>query len=240
MSMLLTTVLLCAQTDVLERWGSLLYEVETARLAEEDVAAEVKAGADEKALRGFRAKDVEPRRRRIQELAKALEVEATPAVVRERFAAAKKKHAESLEKDPAARIRWTERQIHELYAPLVTLNARGFAAVKGYQKLAEAGDGERALWKVWAAREFLPRNEATRNVIEAKLFLVEGEGLSEPFLDFLLHQHSWARRHARWEAEKGDYDWGSRTNWPVAFSMECEKTYQALLDRRARLVAGEK
>lgn len=241
MSMLLTAVLLCAQAENVERWGALLYEVETARLAEEDVAAEVKAGAEEKALRAFREeKDVEPRRGRIQVLAKALNVEPTPELVRARFAEAKKAHAAALEKDVAARIRWIERQTRELYAPLVTLNARGFVAVKGYQKLAEAGDGERALWKVWAEREFLPRNEETRKVIAAKLFLVEGEGLSEPLLDFLLHQHSWARRHARWQAEKGEYDWGSRTNWPVAFSMECERTYQQLLDRRARLVAGEK
>lgn len=225
---------LMLQAADLERWGALLYEVEMARLAEEDVAAEAKAGADEKALRAFReAVDVEPRRRRIAELARALGVEPTPALVRERFAAAKA----ALEKDPAARIRWVERQIQELYAPLVTLNARGFVAVKGYQKLAEAGDGERALWKVWAAREFLPRNEETRKVLAAGLFLVEGEGLSEPFRAFLLHQHSWALRHARWEKEKGDYDWGSRTNWPVAFSMECEQTYQKLLDLRARLVA---
>ena len=70
--------------------------------------------------------------------------------------------------------------------------------------------------------------------------LFEGEALSEPVLAFLLHQHSWAQRHARWEKEKGDYDWGARTNWPAAFSMECEQTYQKLLDRRARLVAEGK
>ena len=237
---MIALTLLLLQAPDLERWGALLYDVEMARLAEEDVAAEVKGGADEKALRAFRGeKDVEPRRRRIQELAKALGVEPTPALVRERFAAAKKAHAAGMEKDPAARIRWIERQIAELYEPLVKLNAQGFAAVKGYQK-GQADDVDQARWKVWAERAFLPRNEETRRIVAAGVALVEGDGLSEPFLDFLAHQHSWALRHARWQAEKGDYDWGSRTNWPAAFSMECEKTYQALLDRRARLVAEGK
>jgi hypothetical protein len=233
--MIALTLLLLQATD-LERSGALLYEVEMARLAEEDVAAEVKAGADEKALRAFRQeKDVEPRRGRIRELAKALEVEPTPDLVRERFAAAKKAHAAGLEKDPAARLRWIERQIAELYEPLVKLNAQGFAAVKGYQK-GQGDDVDQARWKVWAERAFLPRNEETRRVVAAGVALVEGDGLSEPVLAFLAHQHSWALRHARWRAEKGDYDWGSRTNWPAAFSMECEQTYQKLLDRRARLI----
>lgn len=228
-------LLLALDGEDLERWGALLYEVEMARLAEEDVAAEVKNGADEKALRAFReAKDVEPRRLRIQALAKALDVE--PARVRERFAAAKKARAAALEKDPAARILWVERQIRELYEPLVRLNAQGFAAVKGYQKTS-GDDADQARWKVWALRAFLPRNEETRKVVAAGIALFEGEALSEPVLAFLAHQHSWALRHAKWEADMGDYDWGSRTNWPVAFSMECEQAYQKLLDLRARLVA---
>jgi hypothetical protein len=237
---MIALTLLLLQAAEVESWGALLYEVEMARLAEEDVAAEVKAGADEKTLRAFReVKDFEPRRRRIRELAKALDVEPTLERVRERLAAAKKGHAAALDKDVAARVLWIERQIRELYEPLVKLNAQGFAAVKGYQK-GQADDADQARWKVWAQRAFLPRNEETRKIVAAGVALVDGEGLSEPFLDFLLHQHSWALRHARWEAEKGEYDWGSRTNWPVAFSMECEKTYQALLDRRARLVAEGK
>ena len=236
--MLLTAVLLCAQAETFERWGSLLYEMEMERLAEEDVAAEAKAGADEKALRAFRAAtDVEPRRRRIGELAKALEVEPTLEAARKGFAAAKKKHAESL--DPGGQVRWIERQIAELYEPLVKLNAQGFAAVKGYQK-GQGDDVDQARWKVWAERAFLPRNEETRKVVAAGVALLEGDGFSEPFLAFLAHQHSWALRHACWRKQGGEYDWGSRTNWPVAFSMECEQTYQRLLDRRARLVAEGK
>ena len=228
-------LLLSLQAAEVERLGPLLYELEMVRLAEEDVAAELKNGTD---VRAFREKDVEARRRRIVDRVKG----DVPTLehTRASFLAAKKAHAAELEKDPAAKVRWIERQIKELYEPLVTLNARGFAAVKGYQKLGEAEDGERAFWKVWAVREFLPRNEETRKVVAAGVALVEGDGLSEPFLAFLLHQHSWAQRHARWEKEKGDYDWGSRTNWPVAFSMECEQTYQKLLDRRARLVAEGK
>jgi hypothetical protein len=240
---LLTAVLLQSELlerERVERWGALLYELESARLAEEDVAAEVKNGADEKALRAFRAAaDVEPRRLRVRELAKGLEGEPTLELARARFAEAKKAHAAALEKDVDARVRWIERQIKELYEPLVRLNAQGFAAVKGYQKL-NADDADQVRWKVWAERSFLPRNEETRKLIAGAAGLLEGDGLSEPVIAFLAHQHSWALRHGRWLKEKGEYDWGSRTNWPVAFSMECERTYQVLLDRRARLVAGEK
>lgn len=225
-------LLLLLQAADVERLAPLLYELEVARLAEEDVAAELKAGAD---VRSFRAKDVEARRRRIVDAVKG-DV-PTLEQVRASFAAAQKKHAESL--DPAAKIAWIERQIKELYEPLLKLNAQGYAAVKGYQK-GQADDVDQARWKVWAEREFLPRNEETRKVIAKGVALVEGEGLSEAFLAFLLHQHSWALRHARWTSEKGDYDWGSRTNWPAAFSMEVEKTYQTLLDRRARLVVDGK
>lgn len=158
--------------------------------------------------------------------------------VQEGYAAARRRHAGLLAADKAAAIRWTERQIKELYEPLLQLNARGLAAVKGYQKTS-GDDTEQARWKVWAEREFLPRNAETAELLGARFGLIEGEGPSDGIRAFLLHQHSWALRHAFWKEHGGDYDWGSRTNWPVAFSMECESAYQVLLDRRARLVAGE-
>jgi hypothetical protein len=266
--MMMTLLLLLQETE-LESWARLHYEVETARLAIEDVLAETKrkeiprfgdgeagklwtfrwkhdyiARAERIILMGKNTVPIDDFKAHVKGSPLEMDSQRPPfpeglaKAARDGFAAAKKKHLESM--DAESKVRWIERQIKELYEPLVTLNARGFAAVKGYQKLGEAEDGERAFWKVWAVREFLPRNEETRKVVAAKLFLIEGEGLSEPFLAFLLHQHSWALRHAKWEADKGAYDWGSRTNWPVAFSMECEQTYQKLLDRRARLVAEAK
>ena len=261
---------LALQVEAVERqltelYGPLLFELESARIAYEDVLKILKRerleplNAEEAKLWTFRLEnDLKPRKARVAALVRGAEdVElkaraeryaeggepATPkelgTSVRAAFAALKKRHAELLAKDPEAAVRWTERQIRELYEPLVRLNAQGLAAVKGYTKL-NADDGDQARWKVWALRSFLPRNEETRRVIAGAAALVEGEGLSEPFLAFLEHQQSWAQLHLRWEKEKVDYAWGSRTNWPVAFSLECERTYQELLDRRARLVAGQK
>lgn len=157
--------------------------------------------------------------------------------IRDGHAAAKKKHAALLAKDREAAVRWTERQIKELYQPLVQLNARGLAAVKGYTKL-NADDGDQARWKVWAEREFLPRNADTRDVLLSNFGLLE-DGPTDAVRAFILHQYSWEARHLWWKRRGGDYEWGSRTNWPAAFSLECEAAYQKLLDRRARLVRGE-
>jgi len=286
---------MCAQAEKDERaltelYGPLLFEVESSRLAIEDVFKTLKRDRvfplsdEELKFWLFRAEnDLMPRNARMAAIARekiglaedvglkaqaALLLEheaswrerhakwkkdgtpyewksATPfprelgTSLRAGFAALKKRHAEALAKDSAAAVRWTERQIRELYEPLVRLNAQGLAAVKGYSRL-NTDDADQARWKVWAERSFLPRNEETRRAIANAVALVDGEALSEPFLAFLEHQLSWSLLHLRWEKEKVDYAWGSRTNWPVAFSMEVEAAYQILLDRRARLVVGQK
>jgi hypothetical protein len=236
------------ERELTETWGPLLVEVETAALAVEDLQAELKPSvpdADRERLKAFREEhDGRAREERIRARAKGVagfpaDPEGRLKAVREGYAAAKRRHAALLASDKAAAIRWTERQIGELYAPLVRLNAQGLAAVRGYTRL-NPDDTEQVRWKVWAEREFLPRNEETRRVLAAGFALLEGEGPSDSVRAFLVHQHSWAMRHLRWQKEKGAYDWGSRTNWPVDFSKEIEASCQKLLDLRARLVAGEK
>lgn len=247
---MLTLLMLCLQAGEIEAvereltgtWGPLLYEVEMGALAVEDLRLEAKSKPDDaEKLKSFRDEhDGKARERRIRALAKGLpeEPEARLKAAREGYAAAKKRHAALLAKDRAAGVRWAERQIKELYEPLLRLNAQGLAAVRGYTQL-NPDDLDQARWKVWAEREMLPRNEETRRVLAAGFGLLEGEGLSDSLRAFLIHQHSWAQRHLRWQREKGDYDWGSRTNWPVDFSKEVETAYQTLLDRRARLVLPE-
>ncbi len=244
---MLAMLFLCVQAGEIEAverqltqtWGPLLYEVETAALAVEDLRLETKTKAElAEKLKAFREEhDGKAREARIRVLAKGLpeEPEARLKAAREGYAAAKAKHAALLAKDRAAGVRWAERQLKELYGPLLRLNAQGLAAVRGYTRL-NPDDLDQARWKVWAEREMLPRNEETRRVLAAGFGLLEGEAPSDSVRAFLVHQHSWALRHLRWQREKGEYDWGSRTNWPVDFSKEVEASYQILLDRRARLV----
>ena len=247
---MLTVMFLCVQAaeieaverELTQTWGPLLYEVEMAALAAEDLRLEAKRPAAEvEKLKAFREEqDLRPREARILALAKGLpaEPEARLKAAREGYAAAKGRQAALLAKDKAAAIRWMERQIKELYEPLLKLNAQGLAAVRGYTKL-NPDDLDQTRWKVWAEREMLPRNEETRRVLAAGFALLDGEGPSDSLRAFLIHQHSWALRHLRWQKEKGEYEWGSRSNWPVDFSKEVETSYQALLDRRARLAAQE-
>ena len=268
MGLLILVMVQAAEVESVEKalvelHGPLLYEVESARLSIEDLGREFKRKELPAAFEGEELKawsfrlehDLLPRFDRIRALrpkdaafeayAKSLREHPTPfpaallAEAREGFTAQKKKHAALLAKDPAAALRWTERQIRDLYEPLVRLNAQGLAAVRGYTRL-NPDDAEQTRWKVWAERSLLPRNEETRRTVAAGLALVDGEAVSESFLAFLQHQLSWAQRHLRWQKEQGDYAWGSRTNWPVDFSKEVEAAYQTLLDRRARLVLGEK
>lgn len=248
---------------LVERHAPLLYEAESARLSIDDLRQELKKkdlpevleGEDLKAWRFRLEHDLLPRCERIRVLrptdaafaawTKALPERPSPfpaallAEARDAFTAARKQHAALLAKDAAAALRWTERQIRELYEPLVKLNAQGLSAVRGYTRL-NPDDADQVRWKVWAERSFLPRNEETRRTVAAGFALVDGEAPPEPFLVFLEHQISWAQRHLRWQKEGGDYAWGSRTNWPVDFSKDVEAAYQALLDRRARLVTGGK
>ena len=234
------------ERDLTETWGPLLLEVETAALAVEDLAAELKpsaSAAEKEALKAFREEhDGRAREERIRARSKGLasfpaDLEGRLKAAREGYAAAKRKHAELRAKDKAAAIRWTERQIQELYAPLVRLNAQGLAAVRGYTRL-NPDDLEQVRWKVWAEREFLPRNQETLRVLASGFALLEGDEPSDSVRAFLVHQHSWAMRHLRWTKEKGEYAWGGRTNWPVDFSKEVEASYQKLLDLRARLAGG--
>lgn len=257
-----------AERDLTQRWGRLVAALERLNAGLADALAEMKSadGSVPDARREFWAfrvrKDLFPCRIDIAQRAAGLPsiedlwkkreppfpAEVPPPsklaphedvvkAIRDGYAAAKAKHAALLAKDRAAAVRWTERQIRELYQPLVQLNARGLAAVKGYTKL-NADDGDQARWKVWAEREFLPRNAETEEVLRSNFGLLE-DGPTDAVRAFILHQYSWQARHAEWKDRGGDYEWGSRTNWPVAFSMECEAAYQKLLDRRARLVLGE-
>jgi hypothetical protein len=246
-AVLLVLVLQAAEVEreLTETWGPLLLEVETAALAVEDLEAELKPQAPdaEKAkLRAFREEhDGRAREERIRARSKGLagfpaDLAGRLKAAREGYAAAKRRHAALLAQDKAAAVRWVERQIQELYAPLVRLNAQGLAAVRGYTRL-NPDDLDQVRWKVWAEREFLPRNQETLRVLASGFALLEGEGPSDSVRAFLVHQHSWAMRHLRWQKEKGAYAWGGRTNWPVDFSKEVEASYQKLLDLRARLTA---
>lgn len=166
--------------------------------------------------------------------------------LRRSFQGLKARQAELVKGVPGAELRHVERQIDELYGPLVTLNHEGKASFEGLLKmlgrehvfpLEEAKkEQELRLWLFWAENSFLPRNERQRKLLEGKFWLLDGDKLPDSHRKFLDHVNSWQIEHLRWQKEKVDYRWHSKINCPVEYSAEVEETLKRLKERHAALL----
>lgn len=141
-------------------------------------------------------------------------------------------------------LKYVERQIEELYGPLVFLlheGRRTFSDLldslgRGYVFSDEPlPEDELRTWLFWAEAEFLPRNEKIKSLMVSKTHLIEGAGFPDSYVAFLDHCNSWAINHRRWKEQGVEYSWHSKVNWPTEFSNEVLRTFEALKEKHAAL-----
>lgn len=148
----------------------------------------------------------------------------------------------------AAYLRYTERQLEELYGPLAILVEedkqafRDLLAALG-RTYVFRGDTplppeELETWLFWTESDFLPRNQKVKDLLMAKTHLIEGETIPDSYLLFLDHYNSWQINHLRWKQKGVKYSWHSRINYPQEFEREVLVTLRALKLRHAELITA--
>ena len=142
-----------------------------------------------------------------------------------------------------AQLKFVERQIEELYGPLV------FLIYEGRRTFADLldtlgqnfvfplpGEEELGTWLFWAEAEFLPRNEKIKSLLMLKSHLIEGPRFPQSYVTFLDHANSWAINHLRWKEQGVEYSWHSKINWPYEFETEIIATFEKLKSLHSSLV----
>jgi hypothetical protein len=155
-------------------------------------------------------------------------------------------HREEQRRRTEAQLRFVERQIEELYGPLVSLlheGRRTFADLlqslgRNYVFIVGKPLPKEELhtWLYWAENEFLPRNEKIKDLLKSKTHLIEGPEFPESYVRFLDHCNSWAINHRRWKDQGIEYSWRSKINWPEEFGIEVLDTFKSLKAKHARLL----
>jgi hypothetical protein len=136
-----------------------------------------------------------------------------------------------------------ERQLNELYRPLLALVQESHASVQDFMKsklgrdwiFPLENDREVALWLEKAEGDLMPRNERMCALIRSKRDLVDGPDLPPNWKALLEHQDSWRALHEKWKKEHLRYDWHSPTSFPKRLESELEASIQLLEKRRDEL-----
>jgi len=143
-------------------------------------------------------------------------------------------------------LRFTERQLEELYGPVAFLVIEGRRTFEdlldglGRRYIFAAGQSlppvELRTWLFWVENDFMPRNQKIKELLAAKTHLIEGPTIPASFLRALDHYNSWAINHLRWQKEQIPYSFHSKINWPPEFGEEVLATFNALKRRHTALI----
>jgi len=145
-----------------------------------------------------------------------------------------------------ATLHHVERQLEELYGPLVFLIYEGRRTFEDllqtlgrtyvFRESESLPPNELKTWIFWAENALLPRNDRIKQLLMAKTHLIEGGVFPPSYVAFLDHHNSWVVNHERWKKEQVPYSWHSRINWPETFESEVIGTFQYLKAKHARLL----
>lgn|SRR3989442_6092198 len=145
------------------------------------------------------------------------------------------KDAQSL-RDQAA-LRHLQRQIEELYSPLLALIQHshlvyGVAAKKlprlGKASRCPARQEETVMWRYFVEEYFLPLNKEMADLIRSKIYLIDTDHIPESFLQFLEHQSQFDCLHRLWKDLTISSDEIGGRGWPTNFNQDVENTLSKL------------
>jgi len=136
-----------------------------------------------------------------------------------------------------------ERQLKELYRPLLALVQESHLSVQDFMKTTLGRDWifplekeeEVKLWLAKAETDLMPRNERMCALIRSKQDLVDGPGLPPTWKALLEHQDGWRAVHEKWKKDQVPYPWHSPTPFPKRLESDLEAAIQKLEQRRDEL-----
>jgi len=143
--------------------------------------------------------------------------------------------------------RYLERQIGELYGPLLGLiehsemvyeilrKKLGHAATPkiDFTKLDER-DGQ--VWRFFQEQFFLPINSSIRELIRSKTHLLEGGTMPKSFSTFFVHEAHYSCLHPLWKELKISSLEVRGVSWPEEFGPEVRTTLRRLTQRHQHLI----
>jgi len=135
-----------------------------------------------------------------------------------------------------------ERQLNELYRPLLALVAESRASVEDFMKTKLGRDWifpfekgreaeELKLWLEKAEGDLMPRNDRMCALIRSKRELVDGPELPPPWKALLDHEDGWRAAHEKWKKDHVPYSWHAPSPFPKRLESELETEIQKLEKR---------
>ena len=149
------------------------------------------------------------------------------------------------EKAASARI---ERQLAELYRPLVALVAESRLSVQDFMKKEgrqqvlpsdrEPTEEELKRWIEKFEGDLMPRNDRMCALIRSKRDLVDGPELPASWQALLDHEDGWKAAHEKWKTEGTPYPFHSPTPFPRSLERELKASIADLEQRLASRKRG--
>lgn len=145
-------------------------------------------------------------------------------------------------------LKYTERQLEELYGPLYFLILEGKRSIidlletlgRNYVFLKDEilPENELKLWLFWIENDFFPRNDNICKLLMTKTHLIDGSEIPKSYLSFLDHYNSWKIKHLRWKKEGVKYSWRSKIDWPPEFEEDIISTFKTLKAKHTNFLKG--
>ena len=139
-----------------------------------------------------------------------------------------------------------DRQLTELYRPLLALVLESRASVEDFLKTKLKREyifptdrnlegEELKMWLEKAEGDLMPRNERMCALIRSKRDLVDGPDLPPSWKTLLEHQDGWRAVHEKWNKDHVPYNWHSPSSFPKRLDDELEASIEKLEKRRAAI-----
>ncbi|WP_327351055.1 hypothetical protein [Streptomyces sp. NBC_01304] len=153
--------------------------------------------------------------------------------------------ADRRRKEHEARLAHVEKQLEQLYGPLVFLVQEGrsafhdFCDTLGRSVVFEGDDSltpeQLELWLFWVDHEFLPHNKAVQDLLSAKAHLIVGARIPDSFMAFIDYHNSWRVTHLRWKEQGVAYSWHAKANYPRQFEQDVIESFERLKNLQVQL-----
>jgi hypothetical protein len=142
-----------------------------------------------------------------------------------------------------AQVEFTKQQLEELYGPLAFLIWEGEQSNRELEEIVGSDFWDHSIeedklktWLFWVENDIFPRHQKIVDLLSRKTYLIEGERMSESFLEFLSHSHSWTINHERWQKQSIAYSWHSKLRYPLEFNKEVLSTFAYLKKHHSILI----
>lgn len=148
------------------------------------------------------------------------------------------------------RLEWVNRQIAELYGPLLALMCASTATWEAFRKKYRPGkaffemndpptEEEKEIWRTWMSKVFMPINEKAYNLIILKGDLIATDDLPQCMLDLCAHVLAYRVTLARWE----EHDFSehlSLLRYPTHMAEHCKSIYGQLKREQTKLTGNKR